>query len=250
MSLARAFTTKRSRAASDVTVPSMPSRSLTTKKSLGSNNIRNKISAPTALLSTTNMLSYTAPDIYPKTPSSMTSRSSNSDDDSASNPFSPTASINSSVASSSPTSPNPNHLSCYFGQMPPKVDTEEAPTIPQRAVSHTKKNAEILARKRSMSGNISNNSISTVRSSINMFSSAAVDGPDHPFGNELAKVTEIAEDYGITRERMTVVDEEEQELVSRGLFKFRAEDYMSEIQGFISTAFGEVKQPPMSAMWI
>lgn len=83
-----------------------------------------------------------------------------------------------------------------------------------------------------------------------MFSSAAVDGPDHPFGNELAKVTEIAEDYGITRERMTVVDEEEQELASRGLFKFRAEDYMSEIQGLFTSAFGEVKKPAMSAMWI
>jgi len=126
---------------------------------------------------------------------------------------------------------------------------EEAPVIPRRALSHTKKNAEFLARKRSISRMSSpKNSIST-RSSINMFS-ASVDAPDvHPFGNELAQVTELAEDYSISQETLAVVDEEEQELVSKGLFKFRAEDYMSEIQGLFTSAFGEAK-PTMAAMWI
>ncbi|KAA8570323.1 hypothetical protein EYC84_002626 [Monilinia fructicola] len=87
-------------------------------------------------------------------------------------------------------------------------------------------------------------STSTARSSMHMFSAnveevAAAD--PHPFGNELAQVTEIAEEYGITKETLAVVDEEEQELLSRGLFKFRAEDYMSEIQGLFMTAFGDVK---------
>jgi hypothetical protein len=95
----------------------------------------------------------------------------------------------------------------------------------------------------------SKNSTSTARSSINMFSSN-VDNPEqHPFGNELAQVSELAEEYGISKEKLAVVDEEEQELASRGLFKFRAEDYMSEIQGLFLSAFGD-SRPTMSSMWI
>jgi hypothetical protein len=71
----------------------------------------------------------------------------------------------------------------------------------------------------------------------------------HPFGNELAQVSELAEEYGISKETLAVVDEEEQELISRGLFKFRAEDYMSEIQGLFMSAFGDTR-PAMSSMWI
>jgi len=92
--------------------------------------------------------------------------------------------------------------------------------------------------------------MSTARSSINMFS-PVVDTVEeqHPFGNELAQVSEIAEDYGIAKEKLATVDEEEHELVSRGLFKFRAEDYMCEIHALFMSAFGDTK-PSMSAMWI
>ncbi|RYO75781.1 hypothetical protein DL764_010321 [Monosporascus ibericus] len=58
----------------------------------------------------------------------------------------------------------------------------------------------------------------------------------HPFGLELARVTEIAEDFGV-KEKLSVIDEEEQELISRGLYRFRPEDYVSEIQGLFSTFF-------------
>lgn len=71
----------------------------------------------------------------------------------------------------------------------------------------------------------------------------------HPFGHELAQVSEIAEEYGITKEKLAVVDEEETELVSKGLFKFRAEDYISEIHGLFMTAFGDAKAA-RSALWI
>lgn len=71
----------------------------------------------------------------------------------------------------------------------------------------------------------------------------------HPFGNELAQVSELAEEYGISKERLAVVDEEEQELISQGLFKFRAEDYMSEIHGLFMNAFGDPR-PAMASMWI
>lgn len=71
----------------------------------------------------------------------------------------------------------------------------------------------------------------------------------HPFGNELAQVSELAEEYGISKEKLVVVDEEEQELVSKGLLKFCAEEYMSEIQGLFLNAFGDAR-PTISSMWI
>ncbi|KAG9235767.1 hypothetical protein BJ875DRAFT_259768 [Amylocarpus encephaloides] len=251
MSISRAFTMKRSRGASnaDTTSP-IPSRSLTTKQTFASGSLRNNISSPIELISTTNMLSYNAPDIFPKSsPSSSTASRSSSEEDSDRSIPSPTT--DASSVSSSPRSPEPNHLSCYFGQNSKDFTVDGAPVIPRRALSHTKKNAEILARKRSTSRMSSpKNSISTRPSSIQMFS-ASIDAPEqHPFGNELAKVTELAEDYGISQERLAVVDEEEQELASRGLFKFRAEDYMSEIQGLFMSAFGESKPAMSSAMWI
>jgi len=78
-----------------------------------------------------------------------------------------------------------------------------------------------------------------------MFSSHVETEP-HPFGNELAQVTELAEEYG-GQSRMQVIDEEEQELISKGLLKFGAEDYMNEIQGLFMDAFGDTRP---SAMWI
>jgi hypothetical protein len=82
-----------------------------------------------------------------------------------------------------------------------------------------------------------------------MFSANVETVEQHPFGNELAQVSELAEEFGISREKLVVVDEEEQELVSKGLFKFRAEDYMSEIHGLFMSAFGDTR-PTMSSMWI
>jgi hypothetical protein len=71
----------------------------------------------------------------------------------------------------------------------------------------------------------------------------------HPFGNELAQVSELAEEYGISEEKLSVADKEEQELRSRGLFKFCAEDYMSEIHDLFMSAFSDTK-PHMATMWI
>lgn len=94
--------------------------------------------------------------------------------------------------------------------------------------------------------------MSVARSSINMFA-ASVDTVDqHPFGNELAQVSEIAEEYGISEAKMSSVDKEEQELLSLGLLKFAAEDYMSEIHGLFMSAFGDAAshKPKLSSMWI
>ena len=74
----------------------------------------------------------------------------------------------------------------------------------------------------------------------------------HPFGKELAQVTEIAEEYGLT-EIMTapIMDPEEQEMLSRGLLKFCADEYLSAIQPYFEAAFAEPKaKPAVSTMWI
>lgn len=302
MSITRAFTTRRVKLSLEAAEgQKAPQRSNTTKGSVSS--IRNKISGPVELIHTTNMLSYNAPDIFPKT-ASPTASSTRSDDD-----LSDTALT---AASSPPTSPDvptqkrlasppPNKLSSYFSVGPhatePATNTEAAPVIPQRAPSHTKKGMyESLNRHRStsrlseqssrtvstkasssFSRSSSASTSTTVTSSTShqsqhapKMSSASVALPSpapptpavsppvqyhhkkeysesHPFGQELAQVTEIAEEYGL-KGRLNVIDEEEQELVSLGLFKFSAEDYLSEIRDIFSNIFAEPR--PAAAMWI
>ncbi|KAM3086648.1 hypothetical protein ACMFMF_000594 [Clarireedia jacksonii] len=255
MSLARAFTTRRAKKL-DVSAPAPPPQRSATPKLAHGTIKRNQISSPVELLSTTNMLSYNAPDIYPKNGARKLSSISihsgeESDNSRMTTPL--TTPDNSSIESSSPSTPEPNHLSSFFGRpsMQSISSNDDAPSIPKRAPSHTKKSHEILSRKRSETRMSSPKSPrATARSSINMFSGnivATIDAEPHPFGNELAQVTEIAEEYGITQETLAVVDEEEQELLSRGLFKFRAEDYMSEIQGL----FIDVKvKGSMAPVWI
>jgi len=216
-------------------------RNLTTKHSFGSSLRQIKISAPVELLSTTNMLSYNAPDLYPSSSRSVSQSSQSGDEsDRSTGMASPPSSVE-----SSPTTPEPNHLSCYFGK--PTATDNDAPLIPRRAPSHTKKNS--IERSSSRMSASRKTSLSTLRSSINIITGNTDVPEQHPFGNELAQVSELAEEYGISKETLAVVDEEEQELVSRGLFKFGAEDYMSEIQGLFLSTFGDVR-PAMSSMWI
>jgi hypothetical protein len=80
-------------------------------------------------------------------------------------------------------------------------------------------------------------------------------GPEpHPFGQELAQVTEIAEEYGIRESKLEVdvVDPEEspeeRELREKGLCKFGAEEYMLEIEGFYREMLGVPE--PLRTMWI
>ncbi|KAF7871887.1 hypothetical protein EAF04_003994 [Stromatinia cepivora] len=262
MSLARAFTTRKAKKQLDVAAPSPTAqRSITPKFAHGTIK-RSQISGPTELLSTTNMLSYNAPDLYPKDASkriaSSSTASTHSGEESDTSRMTSSTSLTSadtlSIESRSPITPAGDHLSAFnFGQKSIEIASgDEAPGIPQRAPSHTKKNHEIISRKNSVARMSSPKSTTTVRSTMHMFSAnveEAAAAEPHPFGNELAQVTEIAEEYGITKETLAIVDEEEQELISRGLFKFRAEDYMSEIQGLFMSAFGEVK-PTIGPVWI
>jgi len=68
----------------------------------------------------------------------------------------------------------------------------------------------------------------------------------HPFSKELAQVNELAEEFGGVRE---IVDEEELLLREKGLLKFGAQDYLSEIEGLFGGVF-EDKLLPNSLGWI
>ena len=295
MSIARAFTTRRVKQSlkSDIQEGMQRGNGAT-------GSIRHKISAPVELIHTTNMLSYNAPDIYPKTASS-TAFSHRSDDELSDS--APT------TASTPPTSPDvesppkrsllpetkqPNHLSQYFTlpELKTKPPSEpEAPVVPQRAVFHTKKSYDsLVGRQRSNSrvSEQSQHSLSTKgsftfsRSSSSSTSTTATSQSStppqhrakasgsfipstqpaqpqvnhkkdfsqaqHPFGPELAQVTEIAEEYGV-KEKLNDIDAEEKELAVLGLYKFSADVYLGEIQALFTNFFAESK-PMGSAMWI
>ncbi|KAI1338561.1 hypothetical protein F5Y15DRAFT_121332 [Xylariaceae sp. FL0016] len=297
MSLARAFTTRRQKQSS--TDMGMPHRSNTTARGhANAGSIRNKISGPTELTHTTNMLAYNAPDLYPKAETSPTS-SAKSDDESSdglrSNASSPPTSPD-MPSSQRSSSPEPNHLSCYFTAPGHKLPTKvpEVPSIPKRAPSHTKKaSIDNLANKFARLSNQSSNTMSSAKSSLSLSRSSSTSTTattlstishaqkssipnvpaiptvlsppatrpsfrrpaehveqQHPFGQELAKVSELAEELGL-RDTLQIIDEEQQQLMAKGLYSFRPEDYLDEIQALQSMFF---KQPPAPAptqqVWI
>ena len=251
---------------------------------------RAKISAPVALVSTTNMLSYNAPDIVPvKTPSS-SSTSTHSADDSdhsvstrsraSSHASRDTLTDASSVSSSSPTSPVPNHLSGYFAaannatktvrksassgnvrrsasssnlqQLREHVEEQEpaVPAIPERALSHSKRAHERLAQKRSLQNlprSQTTRSSREHRASVDMFNST-IKEETHPFGKELEQLNEVAEEFnGVVRDA-----EMEADLAvirERNLAMFCAADYLAEIQPLFGARFGTIVQPAPMA-WI
>ncbi|TID16439.1 gb [Venturia nashicola] len=150
------------------------------------------------------------------------------------------------------------------------LDSERvvSPEIPQRAASHSKKAHEVLARKRSLQTMSRQNSVSSIKStslekrnSFEFFSGKITDAPapslpsfgfqsapsplqsnppqtshhsashsgNHPFGKELMQLDEIAEEFG------GAVRDVEREgdlraMRQKGLQRFRAEDYMREIE--------------------
>lgn len=311
MSIARAFTTRRVKQSIHAAeVEKLPNRSnSTTKGPVGS--LRHKISSPINLIHTTNMLSYNAPDINPMSASS-TGSSQRSDDD-----MSDSAVTNGTTPPTSPDiespakrsmSPEPNHLSCFF-TVPPQqipvaapVQRAEAPVVPQRAPSHSKKQYNTLVRQRSASGmsqqsqrtistkasftfsRSSSTSTSTSvssapthhhKSKLSSATTAAAAAPpaspprpprpahrppppqpqqhnfsesQHPFGPELAQVSELAEEFGVKEQVANERDAEEQEMLRKGLLKFSADEYMSEVRGLFASFMAPPR--PVAAAWI
>ncbi|OJJ47938.1 hypothetical protein ASPZODRAFT_1811548 [Penicilliopsis zonata CBS 506.65] len=255
--LTRAFTKRSKRP--EVSAP-MPYREGQIKFSSGTIK-RGKISGPVQLLSTTNMLVYNAPDLQPMSASSSSSLQSSHDgsEDSASpsSLVSPATTPDTWSNEASPVSPN--HLSGYFPKRSATItshprssssSTDSAPLVPKRALSHTKRSHQELARQRSIS-RTSPPALNSLRSSPSMrmppndAASAAAIQP-HPFGKELEQVNEVAEEFGGGRH---VLDEEERILQHKGLMKFTANDYLVEIQDLYSSIFDD-QLGPISTPWV
>lgn len=288
MSLSRAFTTRRWKTGNDSegsvsSFISMPKRNNTTKAA----GTRLKISAPIQLLHTTNMLSYSAPDVPRAYRSNSATSKSEDDSDTHTNfstpPTSPDVSPSERYAS---PAPEPNHLTCYFQaaaqEQHQQTPDPNAPAIPRRSPSHTKKASyEALARKRSVSrmsrdsehSNSSRvgqtfsraSSTSTRPSSASHTSTPVSPKPisqpttpvlnnptkeQHPFGQELAQVSELAEEYGVCKQLNSIVEEEEQYLEANGLVKLSADDYLGAIHSLAASFFPERKHAAPAPLWV
>ncbi|KAI1925885.1 hypothetical protein LOZ65_002696 [Ophidiomyces ophidiicola] len=258
-SIIRAFTKRQKRP--KVSAP-MPFREGQVRFAPGTID-RSQISAAVELLSSTNVLAYTAPDLPGKqSPNGLSSSSSSSsfrsaDDVDASN-FTPATSPAVSSRVESPVSTEPS-LPSYFNsskQSKPSARSsasssqskDSTPPIPQRALLHTKSHPNLgrdPSTPKSMLPPISLNHPDGSR--INQEPYNTLPESAHPFGKELAQVNEVAEEF--TR---SVRDEEEEILLNKGLIKYRVEDYIFEIQDLYETYFGDEwseRQQPTSA-WI
>jgi hypothetical protein len=286
MSLARAMTKrmKRTEEPKEPSSPTRPTRSQSVKN--GASIDRAKISLPVALVSTTNMLSYNAPDIASlKNVSSMASLTHSSADDSdhsvstrsraSSHGSRDTMSTDASSVDLSPISPVPNHFGGFpSGGKPLRKSAsttslkqvkeeviEPVPTIPARALSHSKRAHERLAHKRSLQhvgtrGSIgSRGSMGSVRSSreqrssLDMFKATIEEeSQQHPFGRELAQLNEVVEEFGgVVRDAEAEADLSA--MRSKNLAAYCAADYLAEIRPLFSTRFGMPHQTPAMA-WI
>ena len=124
----------------------------------------------------------------------------------------------------------------------------DAPVIPQRAPSHSKKAHVELSRKKSiqrMSPPPTTLDKPATRTSTEMFSPQM--NSDHPFGKELAQVNEVAEEFGAVS---ALMEEEEQEILEKGLCKFSVDDYIYEIVGLYGGGVFDDKLGPMANPWV
>lgn len=65
----------------------------------------------------------------------------------------------------------------------------------------------------------------------------------HPFGPELAQVSELAEEFGVKEQVANVVDAEEEVMLAKGLLKFSADEYLSEVRGLFGAFFAAPPAP-------
>lgn len=268
MSLVRAFTTRRAARSNKSELDRAASQRIQ----------RPKISGPIELISTTNTLAHEAPDIFGTNPITFKGvlAPSSSSNSLSSVEYSDSSSIghrsggtftDASSFEDSPSSPEPNHLSCYFKPSvydePPQHSRqtsvnsfawlstgEAAPVVPQRAPSHSKK-AHQLSHKRSISRmttpSFSEEAFVTARDSTDFFRASGPSSP-HPFGKELEQLSEVAEEFGSTV-RDVEADADRVFMEAHGLGYFCATDYMLEIQDMLNTIFEEEQRPFEEAGW-
>ncbi|KAK4498694.1 hypothetical protein PRZ48_009204 [Zasmidium cellare] len=240
MSLVRAFTTRRNKP--DHLDNIHIGRAASQRQGRPVNRIQ--ISSPVVLLSSTNALSYDAPDIAGTAPiggsrdfSASSSRSSQEGSDAST--FDISSNTDASSIENSPISPEPepNHLSCYFKQSSPTLQSRasfDAPSIPQRVPSHSKKAHERVHRKRSVQRMMSPPT-SIVRNSTEMFK--PIEQPqENPFGNELAQLDEVAEELS-SAVRDAEAEEDAAYMESHGLARYDADSYLAEIHSLIDETY-------------
>ena len=247
MELARALTKRNKRPEIALRTPA---RAASLRKHDGSIT-RDIISPPIQLLSTTNALAYEAPNIY----------GDDSDSSLGSLASSRGTTPDTSSIECSPSPVEENHLSNFFRSpglpLPSRGSPRQsnassetdAPLVPTRALSHTKKSHQAVARKHSISRASSPTPIlpapTNIRSSLDIFSSKPA--ADHPFGAELEKVNELAEEIGARD--VLILDEEEQYLESNGFCRLGVHDYLNEIHGLFGGSFSN-PFGPFSPVWI
>jgi hypothetical protein len=130
---------------------------------------------------------------------------------------------------------------------------EGTPAIPQRAVSHSKKAHEQLARQRSMNSMHSSPRHSREhrasreqRTSADFFKGTVE--LNHPFGKELEQLNEVAEELNGVVADATI----EQDVIymrNHGLAKFSADDYMALVMPLYSGMFDK-RIAQVQAGWI
>ncbi|KAG8627528.1 hypothetical protein KVT40_005011 [Elsinoe batatas] len=284
MSLARALTTRRKE--EPTSTPAYIGRAASQRAPNAKPIKRSEISLPVNLISTTNMLSYEAPDIvdaphvnhmggryFSSNQSvSSTSPSISGEDSDLSGSVHSHDTDATSVDMSSPDLSEANHLDQYFKSSSaqrstrsttssrvsrstthssrPSMDSN-SPRVPSRAPSHSK-NAHMLSHKRSVQRMATIPSEAHTRDSVDMFNSQAINtnGPlSHPFGNELAQLNEAAEEFGYAV-RNAEADADSQIMRSKGLVRYCANDYMDEISSLYSNAFEEDASVYQPMVWI
>jgi len=230
---------------------------------------RTQISLPTELISTTNVHAHTYPDIVRNVSGSSSASSGSSINSAGDSDFSadrgylstPATSADNSSIESSPITPGTDELKGFFDNAPKRsattagartsgdLPTFEAPAIPQRALSHSKKAHVELSRKRSIQRmspppNTMPERPSS-RSSAHQIFNTPTD-PNHPFGKELAQVNEVAEEFGATQ---ALIDDEERELLNKGFKKFGVNDYLDEIADLYNGGVFEGNSSPLARLW-
>jgi hypothetical protein len=261
MSLARAFTLRGKKSEANIS-PIAMGRAASHRNGKPVN--RAQISSPVALVSTTNMLSYSAPSVASaqsancrvfSAASTASSTSGEESDASTNSIHSSDTHTDMSSVDESPICAAPNHLSSYFQ---PAVDTTnnspihspsmstsatfEAPILPQRAASHSKHAHESLSRKRSVQRMQSPPTSARASSEFTPSLGASVEAPrDNPFGKELEQLDEIAEEFGQTV-RNAEYDADTAYMRSHNLGAYAASDYLNEIHGLIAETFNEQRE--------
>jgi len=97
---------------------------------------------------------------------------------------------------------------------------------------------------------LGNGSVREQRSSFDMFR-GDVD-PEHPFGKELEKLTEVAEEFGDVI-RTAETQEDMDWMQQKGLAKYCADDYLAEIRPLFLEIFkiaGQPRHVRPNALWI